>query len=59
MTQTELDDLIKARHAFVVRYCTQMGWPTEAERLTIAQVLQIRAQDGWKNPVGAKRERAE
>jgi len=42
--------VLDARHAFALKYCQEQGWPTELGELSITQVLQIRAQEGWKNP---------
>jgi predicted RNA-binding Zn-ribbon protein involved in translation (DUF1610 family) len=42
---------LDARHIFVTQYCKSKGWPDDVECLTIAQILEIREQDGWKNPV--------
>jgi aminoglycoside phosphotransferase (APT) family kinase protein len=38
-----------ARKAFIAQYCKGKGW--DADDLTITQVLEIRAQEGWKNPL--------
>lgn len=53
-TQEEADQMravLNARHAFAKRYCQEQEWPTNLSKLSIKQVLQIRAQEGWKNPV--------
>lgn len=50
-TQAEANELqasIDARHAFVQKYCQEQGW--DSTNLSINQVLQIRQQEGWKNP---------
>lgn len=44
----ETKKIILARDAFIDKYCAEKGW-TKAQ-LTIQQILEIRAQDGWKNP---------
>lgn len=44
--------VLQGRHAFVVSYSKARGWPTEGD-LSMDQILEIRAQEGWKNPVGA------
>jgi hypothetical protein len=41
--------IIDERHRFNVEYCTAKGWPTDPTKLTIAQIMEIREQDGWKN----------
>lgn len=46
----EQERLIAARAAFVVTYCRAHGWPEEPRELSIAQILEIREQEGWKNP---------
>jgi hypothetical protein len=46
--------LVDARHAFVVEYCRSKGWPEEAARLSIDQILEIRSQPGWQKPSGHK-----
>jgi hypothetical protein len=43
---------LRAREDFVEKYCLKMGW--DIRNLTIQQVMEIRAQEGWKNPQGAK-----
>lgn len=40
--------LIRARRVFVENYCRLRNW--DPDRLTLAQVLQIRRQGGWKQP---------
>jgi hypothetical protein len=52
-TQSEADKtqaIVNARHAFVQKYCQEQGWSSNPEELSMAQILQIRQQDGWKNP---------
>ena len=47
--------MIDARHKFIVAYCREKGWsiPGEADfhELSMTQILEIRAQPGWKNPL--------
>jgi hypothetical protein len=31
-------------------YCRTKGWPEDAAKLSIEQIMEIRAQEGWKNP---------
>jgi hypothetical protein len=53
-TQDEADKtqaLLDARHAFIQKYCKEQGWPADKGQLSITQSMQIRQQDGWKNPV--------
>jgi hypothetical protein len=40
---------LEARAAFVSEYCRAKGWPEDPDALTMQQVYEIRAQDGWKN----------
>ena len=47
---TEVERVIHARHAFATSYCTEKGWPTDATKLSIDQIMEIRAQPGWKTP---------
>jgi len=52
-TQDDADKtqaILDARHAFIQRYCKEQGWPEDEDKLSIQQILQIRQQDGWKNP---------
>ena len=52
-TQSDADRtqaVINARHAFTQEYCQEQGWPSNPDQLSIEQILQIRKQDGWKNP---------
>jgi hypothetical protein len=41
--------LLRARAAFVEQYCKERGW--DMLNLTIPQLLEVRDQEGWKNPV--------
>ena len=45
----ETERLLLARHEFAMDYCKQRGWPEDAAELTIDQILEIRAQPGWKD----------
>lgn len=47
----EQERILYGRHAFYVAYCEARGWPTDGAKLTMEQILEIRSQDGWKNPV--------
>jgi hypothetical protein len=47
----EAQRIVNGRHAFAVAYCMSKAWPYEnLGKLSIEQILEIRAQDGWKNP---------
>lgn len=48
-TQEDLDFLNK-RADFTEEYCKKIGWPSELDDLSMEQVMEIREQDGWKNP---------
>jgi hypothetical protein len=43
--------VLLARKAFTEQYCKEKGWPAPRD-LTIKQVLEIRSQEKWKNPLG-------
>ncbi len=43
-----LNDLLVARGQFILRYCLEKKW--DAENLTMPQILELRSQEGWKNP---------
>ena len=47
----ERQALIDARHAFILAYTEKKGWDSDPEKLSIEQILEIRAQPGWKNPL--------
>lgn len=52
-TQEDADKtqaIFDARHAFAQKYCQEQGWPTDLSKLSIDQILQIRAQENWKKP---------
>lgn len=49
--------LVNARMEFTMNYCREKGWPVPGEpnfeeRISIEQVLEVRAQPGWKFPLG-------
>jgi len=48
------ENYLQARGTFAKAYCEKQGWPADIKELTINQILEIRGQDGWKNPVIAK-----
>jgi hypothetical protein len=37
------------RHDFTVKYCKSKGWPTDPEKLSIDQIMEIRDQPEWKD----------
>ncbi len=46
----EAQRVIDVRYAFSMSYCRSKGWPEEPAKLSIEQILEIREQEGWKNP---------
>jgi hypothetical protein len=43
--------IVDARYAFSKKYCQEHGWPLDAAELSIEQIMEIRGQEGWKNPI--------
>lgn len=41
-------EIFKKRDDFVQKYCLEKGW--KFSELTLDQILEIRKQEGWKNP---------
>lgn len=58
-TKEEVDrhqKFVTARMTFVLSYCQERCWPVPGEpdfekRITMEQVLEIRDQPGWKDPL--------
>lgn len=46
--------IVQARLAFFKEYAREKGWPEAVADLTFQQILEIREQPGWKNPVLAE-----
>lgn len=44
---TEVQNILLKRSEFITKYCETKGWTPP---LSIEQVLELRAQEGWKNP---------
>lgn len=44
-------DIISARHAFVLKYMAEKEWGDDPSDLTIEQIIEIRQQNGWKDPL--------
>lgn len=42
------DSILSARDRFIKSYCKERGW--DLKDLTLSQVMDIRKQEGWKNP---------
>ncbi|MDO8523627.1 MAG: hypothetical protein Q7R74_00180 [bacterium] len=40
--------LVEKRERFVLAYCKEREW--DAKNLSVEQLLEIRKQEGWKNP---------
>lgn len=48
--------LLTARMEFTAKYCQERGWPVPGEpnfedRISIDQIMEIRSQSGWKDPL--------
>jgi len=44
----EQENILQGRHDFVKAYCDEHN--LDMENLSFEQILEIRKQDGWKNP---------
>ena len=42
--------LLAKRATFVELYCKDKGWSNDINKLTMAQITEIREQPGWQNP---------
>ena len=40
--------ILLGRDSFIKKYCDEKSW--KMEDLTLEQIMEIRQQDGWKNP---------
>lgn len=40
-----------ARYKFSIEYAKKKGWGDKIESLSIPQILEIREQEGWINPL--------
>ncbi len=47
---TELQRGINARAEFALRYMKEKGWGDDPTKISITQLMEIRAQEDWKNP---------
>ncbi len=45
----EAERLVAARQRFALGYMAEKGWGDDPAALTFEQILEIRAQPGWKN----------
>jgi hypothetical protein len=43
------DRVIEGRKAFAEEYCAAKGWPLDPAQLSMDQIMEIRAQEGWIN----------
>jgi len=50
MENRGIDSFQQKRLEFALNYATDQGW--NPKELTMAQIIEIRKQDGWKNPEG-------
>ena len=48
MDSNKMANIILGRDAFINEYCKKKGW--KKEELDFDQILEIRKQEGWKNP---------
>lgn len=48
--------LLDARYAFVQKFGAEKGWGTDPTKFTIDQILEMREQPGWKNPLGEEKD---
>jgi len=46
----EIERVLKARHDFALNYMEEKGWEIKTELLSLKQIMEIREQEGWKNP---------
>lgn len=44
--------IVNARHKLSLQYAEDKGWGSDLTKLTIPQILEIREQAGWKDPLG-------
>jgi hypothetical protein len=45
---SEQEKFLRAREVFSQKYMHERGWTIES--ISITQLMEIRAQEGWKNP---------
>lgn len=43
--------IVAARDRFWKAYAKERGWPLDPVKLSIDQILEIRKQPGWKDPL--------
>jgi hypothetical protein len=43
------DRVLRGREQFAAEYCAAKGWPADPAELSMDQIKEIRAQDGWIN----------
>jgi hypothetical protein len=42
--------ILKARNKFVAQYAAEHGWSHDIGSWSTEQILELRRQEGWKNP---------
>ena len=42
--------VLNARGEFAKKYAKENGWGEDLEQLSMQQIMEIRKQEGWKNP---------
>ncbi len=45
-----IEQALNARHAFALKYAKEKGWGGKVAELSLDQIMEIRRQEGWKNP---------
>jgi len=46
----EIEHVLNARHSFALKYAEEKGWGKKVAELSLEQIMEIRLQEGWKNP---------
>jgi hypothetical protein len=47
--QQQTEEIIKRRQKIAANYCQEKGWSTNPTDLSFEQILEIRAQQEWKD----------
>lgn len=50
-TTPESENFLLKRAEFAEKYCEEKGWPENVFELSIPQLMEIRKQDGWIDPL--------
>jgi Arc/MetJ family transcription regulator len=48
------DEFLSARRDFSKKYAAEQGWGDDLEKLSMDQIMEIRTQEGWKDPLPRK-----